>query len=266
MNIVTSANHDFAHCLASLIGSIHQHYGQRPIVYDLGLTPEDRQSMDAVFVDFPVAAATFGFVTKGGHQFVRATHKAGCIQDYWRRHDEPMMFVDADCLFRARVEEKGFDVGVTLRTRGLDVSDPFNGVLNSGVLIFNDPAPELLGRWAEQCLIGETTDQKALVEVLSETIDWSAYDRVYDWHGLKVKVFRTDDINDYHLRTGRIWHFKGVRHAVAIHRQLLAAIQAGKDPFAVYKRMHRRQRRSDLWRRLFGRRGGGRDNGSPTGT
>ena len=104
MNIVTSANHDFHHCLAGLVRSVHEHYGKRPIVYDLGLTDEDRASLDAEILPIEVAADSFDYVRDGQSKFIRTIHKPSCVKHYWQHYDEPMIFLDADCLFTDRVE------------------------------------------------------------------------------------------------------------------------------------------------------------------
>ena len=255
VNIVTSANHGFFHCLAGLVESVHRHYGKRPIVYDLGLTDADRAALDAEIVPLVVPADSFDYTGVGdtGRRFIRTTHKPSCVRHYWQTHDEPMIFLDADCLMMARVEETGFDLGVTLRTgKSLDLTNPYNGVLNAGVLFFNTPATAFVDVWEQACRQSDTTDQKALVEILGETIDWQHYDRVYDWHGLTVKVFRTDDVNDYHMRApGRIWHLKGNRHSAAMYEKLMSAIRAGKNPYTTYKSLIRRQRRGESIRRIF---------------
>jgi hypothetical protein len=257
MNVVTSANHAFAHCLAGLVASVHEHYGRPPIVYDVGLTGDDRDSLDADVVPMPVGPEHFGYARDGGSRFIRATHKPACIRHYWRNHSERMIFVDADCLFAQRVEEAGFDVGVTLRPRDeLDVADHYNGVLNAGVVMFNAPAGELIERWAEACGQAEATDQSALTAVLSETIDWpGSYGRICDWHGLKVKVFPTETHNDYRLGGGKILHFKGLRHESRVYARLLEARRRGEDMWSVFEGLRRGRKRRRSWLgRLLGRR------------
>jgi len=251
MNKVTSANHAFFHCLSGLAESVRKHYNKPLIVYDVGLTEEDRSKLDAHIIQIDVDSSCFDFATDGDSRFVKTTHKPACIKHYFKNFTEKMIFVDADCLFMERVEESGFDVGVTLRTgKGLDLTDHFNGVLNAGVLFFNTSADELVDPWAEECQKENTTDQKALTDILSETIDWKRYNHIYDWHGLKVKVFKTDDYNDYHLKTGKIFHFKGLMHEKGIYEQLLAANHAGKDMYKTYKRL-RRKRKASWWQQLF---------------
>ncbi|MBS3733994.1 MAG: hypothetical protein KGY99_03610 [Phycisphaerae bacterium] len=254
MNVVTSANHDFAHCLRGLVASVHAHYGRGPIVYDVGLTEPDRAGLDAEFVAIDPGAGAFDYAGEGDSRFICTTHKPACIADYWRRHDEPMLFVDADCLFRRRVEPEGeFDLGVTVRSgKGFDADDPWNGVINAGVLIFKNPARPLLDAWAAGCRQQNVTDQKVLVDLLGEAIDWpNSYDRTFNWRGVTVKVFAADALNDYHLRDGAIWHFKGLRHEPEIYRALLAAAEEGRDVYRLFRRMRRRRR--SWWQRLLGR-------------
>lgn len=244
MNIVTSANHDFFHCLTGLVESVKRHYNTRPIIYDVGLSSEDRDKLDAQIIRIDVDVDFFGYATDGDSRFIKTTHKPFCIRHYFENFSEPMIFLDADCMFMAPVTETGFDVGVTLRSpKSVDTSDHFNGVLNAGVLFFNSPASELIDRWAQQCQKENTTDQKALTGILSETIDWRHYNRVYDWGGLKVKVFSTEDYNDYHLKTGRIFHFKGLRHEKEIYAELLKAHREGRDMYAVYRKLRRKKKR-----------------------
>ena len=248
MNVVTSSNHDFSHCLVGLVEGVWRHYGKRPIVYDLGLTDEDRTKLRAEIIPIEVAAGCFDYATAGDGLFIKTTHKPACVRHYFENFSEEMIFVDADCLFVDRVEETGFDVGVTLRTgKARDLSDHFNGVLNAGVIFFNTDARQLVDRWATKCTKDNTTDQKALTDILSDTIDWQHYDRIYDWHGLKIKVFRTDEYNDYHIRSGKILHFKGLRHEKAIYEQLLAARESGKDIYSLFRKLRRRRKRSDSW-------------------
>ena len=248
MNVVTSSNHDFAYCLTGLVQSVWRHYGKRPIVYDVGLTDEDRTKLEAEIIPTKVAAGCFDHATYGNSTIIKTTHKPTCIKHYFENFSEEMIFVDADCLFMDRVEETGFDMGVTQRTdKGLDLSDHVNGVLNAGVLFFNTASCQLVDRWARECAKDNASDQKSLTDILSETIDWQHYDHIYDWQGLKIKVFRTGEYNDYHLRSGKILHFKGLRHEKGIYEQLLAASQSGKDIYSLYKKLRHRRKRADSW-------------------
>ena len=96
-----------------------------------------------------------------------------------------------------------------------------------------------------------TTDQKELSEMLSETIDWKHYNRAYDWHGIKVKVFNAAEYNDVRLKNGKIFHFKGKRHEPEIYRQLLHAYQENRNLYELFNQLTGRRKKSFL-ERLFG--------------
>ena len=139
--------------------------------------------------------------------------------------------VDADCLFNERVEEKGFDVAVTYTPpkKGEEVHY-YNGIINSGVIFFNTPATELVNRWAQNCYQKNTTDQKALSDVLEETINFQDYKKIQQWGGLKIRVFDTKIYNDFHLtRKGKILHFINTRHREDIYEKLIDERQKGRD-------------------------------------
>ena len=240
MNIVTSADARFFHCVQGLARSVRTFYDKKLIVYDLGLTDEQRDTLNADLVKIDVEVDFYNYTTVKRTPFIRATHKPFCVKHYFSTCSEPMIFVDADCLFMERVEESGFDVGVTLKPRKrLDLTNSYNGILNTGVIFFNNSASELVDRWIQECKKPNTTDQKALTDILSETIAWGQYDRVYEWAGLRVKVFRVEEYNDYYLRTGKIFHFKGKRHEEATYAKLVNAMGKDVDLYRLFKDLTR---------------------------
>lgn len=249
MNIVSTADSGFFVPLRELAKSVRAHYGRPLIVYDLGLTAAQKEELDAEVVGIDVEVDFQQHASSAKGPFIKATHKPFCVKHYWEHHNEAMMLVDADCLFMEKVEESGFDVGVTLRSKDrMDLSDPYSGVLNSGVVFFNTKSTALVDRWIEECRKDNTTDQKALTDLLSESIDWQDYDRVYDWQGLKVKVFRTDEYNDFYLKDGKIFHFKGKRHAEGIYERLMAEQQEGEDAYKTFKQLTGKEKK--LWPRI----------------
>lgn len=249
MNVVSTADSGFFVPLRELAKSVMAHYGKQLIVYDLGLTGEQKEQLDAEIVPIDVEVDFQEHASSAKGPFIKATHKPFCVKHYFEHHDEPMILVDADCLFMEKVEEVGFDVGVTLRSEDrVDLSDPYAGILNSGVVIFNSRATKLVDRWIAECTKCNTTDQKALTDLLSEGIDWQHYDKVYDWQGLKVKVLRTDEYNDFYLKTGKIFHFKGKRHEEGIYERLMAEQRQGQDAYKAFKQITRKEKK--LWPRL----------------
>ena len=190
MNVVTTGDSKFFHCLWGLAENVKKTYGKQLIIYDVGLTEKEKRSLDAHIIQINIDVNFYDYATFKSVPFIQATHKPFCVKHYFENHAETVIFIDADCLFMERVEEKGFDVGVTLKPRKyIDISNHYNGILNTGVIFFNTNASELIERWIDGCRKPDATDQKVLTDILSETIDWKRYDKVYDWHGLKIKVF-----------------------------------------------------------------------------
>ncbi len=240
MNIVTSADKGFYHCLKELVQSVNTHYGKPPIVYDLGLTEEQKESLNATIIPIEIPTDFQNFGT--GHCGIKATHKPFCVKHYFDNYDEKMIFLDADCLFTQRVELDGFDVAVTLKAdvERLDLEEPYGGILNTGVIFFNNSAPELIEGWLKLCAEDDnTTDQKAMVDVLGEAIDWKHENKIYDWHGLKIKVLGTY-YNDHHFRKGCIYHFKTNKHSGDLYPKLIEAYHQGKNLRKVLRK-HRKE-------------------------
>lgn len=234
MNIVTAADSGFFHCLKELADSVRKFYDKPLIVYDIGLTQDEKQQLDATIIPIEISEKVDhkgrSLICNTGIASTRATHKPFCVKKYFESYHEPMILVDADCLFAARAEESGFDVAVT-RAPSKDKNAVYeNGIINSGVIFFNTPAAQLVDRWALECEKEKTTDQKAISDVLSEMIDWDRFNKLQDWHDLKIKVLDARKYNDYHLtKKGKILHFINTKHDKAIYEKLIAGYKQGKD-------------------------------------
>jgi len=245
MNIVSGGDSNVFHCLKELAVSVRRFYGKPIIIYDIGLTAEQKKQLDAVVVTIPIAREVNckgkAFLSPEGIPSTRATHKPFCVKHYFENHQEPMIMVDADCLFTQRVEETGFDVGVTYyRPKNPEQIYYYNGIINSGVIFFNSPATELVNRWAKECKNENTTDQKALSDVLSETINWDKYKQIQDWHGLKIKIFDARIYNDYHLtKKGKILHFITSKHQKDYYEKLIDGYKQGKDIRKMFREIKR---------------------------
>jgi hypothetical protein len=234
MNIVTSGDSGFFHCLKELAQSVRQFYGKAVIIYDIGLTDEQKKQLDAIIIPLNVTEKVnhkgISLLSSTGIPSIRATHKPFCVKHYFENYSEPMILVDADCLFRTRVEESGFDVGVTCYKSKNKNIDFYNGIINSGVIFFNSPANRLVELWARECEKELTTDQKALSDVLSRTIDWSVYNKIQDFDGLKIKIFDAKIYNDFHLtKKGKILHFINTKHDKDIYEKLINGLKQKKD-------------------------------------
>ncbi len=255
MNIVTSADSNFFHCLQGLAASVRKHYHKQVICYDVGLTEQQRKAIDAQIIPIEINVDFRGYASFNKDSDVnfaiKTTHKPFCVNDYFQKFSEPMILVDADCFFTERVEETGFDLGVTLRRKKrIDLSNPWVGILNAGVIFFNSCVKEFLNEWAQRCTKDNTTDQKELSEMLSETIDWKHYNRIYDWRGIKVKVFNDEIYNDVRLKRGKIFHFKGHRHDPEIYQKLMIAQQKGENLYDLFNELMGKKKKT-FFQKLF---------------
>ncbi len=249
MNIVTAGDSSVFHCLEVLTANIKEFYGKKGIVYDLGLSIAEKEKLDAVIepieLDEKVNYAGKAYLSPDGHHSTRATHKPFCVREYFRKYDERMMLVDADVLFRKKVEVGNeFDVAVTFEP-GVDLVNTnfYNGVANSGVIFFNNPCQKFVEKWCELCLGDNTTDQKALTETLEECVQWQKWDQIQDWHGLKVRMFDARIYNDHHLTSkSSIIHFITSRHRRDIYHKLIEGIEEGKDLRKMFREIKRGKR------------------------
>ncbi|MHC5140305.1 MAG: hypothetical protein ACYSOF_10580 [Planctomycetota bacterium] len=247
MNIVTTADKNYFQCLNELTQSVRKHYGKPAIVYDLGLTDEQVEALDATVIPIKVTTDFQGYAEYTRGNPIKATHKPFCVKHYFDNHDEKMLFVDADCLFTQRVELDGFDVAVTLKAdvERLDLSDPYVGILNTGVIFFNNSAPELVEGWLKLCAEdNNTTDQKAMVDLLGDAVDWKHEDKIYDWRGLKIKVLGTY-YNDHHFRKGCIYHFKTDKHSRDLYPKLIEAYHQGKNVRKVLRKYRKEKKAAE---------------------
>ncbi|MHC4989069.1 MAG: hypothetical protein ACYTFX_11335, partial [Planctomycetota bacterium] len=82
MNIVTTADKNYFQCLNELVNSVRKHYGKQAIVYDLGLTEEQKQALDAVVIPIEVATDFQGYAEYTRGCAIKATHKPFCVKHY----------------------------------------------------------------------------------------------------------------------------------------------------------------------------------------
>lgn len=245
MNIVTTADSGFAHCLIELAKSVRRYYGKPIIVYDLGLTEENKKELDAEIIPFAVDDQINyqgkAYLSPDGHESTRATHKPFCVKHYFENYNEPMILVDADCFFTEKVELTGFDFGLTYAPRKKKENIIFyNGRFNSGVMFFNTPMFDLIDKWAQECMGDNTTDQKAISDVISEQFDWDNYQQVQYWGDYSVKIFDPAIYNDHHLtKKGKVLHFITSKHREGIYEKLIEGLAQGKDIRKMFSRIKR---------------------------
>jgi hypothetical protein len=220
--VMTCADADYFHFLPYLEANVARKFGRLPVVYDLGLTAEQRGRLRSEVVSIEVTEAYKASEPTRG--FIMTTHKPACVADCLDRTGEGCLYVDADVLFvePLRAADLG-DPDIAVTPRHPKERTPLhleNGTINAGVLYFSrSPAARaLLDTWAATCAVGDSTDQKALSDLLSGfEILGSLGPESRD--GLRLMKLDPRTFNDVRLKTGRILHFK----------------RAGRDPHVTAK-------------------------------
>ena len=75
MNVVTTANSKFFHCLQQLVESVRKFYNKQVIVYDVGLTDEERIAVDARVIQISVDVDFYNYTTFKKVPLILATQK-----------------------------------------------------------------------------------------------------------------------------------------------------------------------------------------------
>ena len=253
MRILTAGDSNFYHCMIELARSVRRFYGQQLIVYDIGLTEEQKSEIDAEIRHVDINVDFSNFTKHQNTNFINATHKAFCIKHYFENDSDRLIYIDADAVFQEKIDLDGFDVGVTVKPNNkLDTNNYYNGIINTGVIFFNIYPEQLIDCWIQECATGEHTDQSSLAKILSETIDWKETGKVYDWHGISVKTLPVETYNDYYLQSGKVFHFKGRRHDPEIYHQLIETMEKGEDVYSRFKELtKKRTSLSEKFKRVF---------------
>ena len=99
MNIVTTGDSKFFHCLQRLAKSVRKSYDKQLIIYDVGLTDEEKSSLDAHIILINVDVDFYNYTIFKKVRFIQATHKPFCVKHYFENHSEPMILIDVDSSF-----------------------------------------------------------------------------------------------------------------------------------------------------------------------
>lgn len=221
MNIITACDSRFYHCLKPLVDSVKRLYGKLPIVYDLGMTEIQIANLGAIVRHVDIKAGWDDQVDDGIGTVIATIHKPTIIKDYFDVYDEPVLYVDSDCLFTKRVDIEGCDLAVCLRwEEDRTYDDMFTGLLNAGVMYFARWT-DLMEDWKSLCVDG-STDQKAMNEVLTPYLDWhTAESELHQCEDTLVQILPCSIYNDYRLEKGSILHFKSGHHREWKYAELL---------------------------------------------
>ena len=137
------------------------------------------------------------------------------LQDF----KEDILWLDADCILRNRVDEMldNCDVAVTLRRFDeMKIRDIYDGYLNAGVMAFryNEPTIEFIDKWIGQLKNGRA-DQDAIVRLLLAYNDLFNIGEIFSVNGTKVKILDCDTYNFFYFEDkeaigkAKIFHIKG---------------------------------------------------------
>jgi hypothetical protein len=221
--ILTCADADYFHFLPFFEANVERKFGALPLIYDLGLTADQRAILRSEVVHVPVPAGYKDHEPTRG--FIMTTHKPACVADALERGVGGVLYADADVLFATPVtagDLGGADVAVTPRIARERRPDYLaNGALNAGVLYFANTAAvrRLLADWAAACAEGSRTDQKALSDLLVD-FDLLGPLGTATRGELTVAKLAARTFNDTRLRTGRVLHFKNAGRDPRIKAEL----------------------------------------------
>lgn len=221
--VITCADAGYFPFLPFLERNIARKFGRLPVIYDLGLTDDQRPQLASELRQAADVPADFRG-TEQRHGFIRATHKPACIRDSLDRDPGGCLCVDADVLFLGRLDLRDFqsaDVAVTPRhPKERTPAHLDNGRINTGVLFFSGSprSRRLLADWQHACETGTDSDQKCLSDLLGD-FDLSGPLGLANSDALSLAKLDPCIYNDVRQRTGRILHFKN----------------AGRDPGAARK-------------------------------
>ena len=148
-----------------------------------------------------------------GLYFSPCFFKPDIIKNFLDNNPEDVLWVDCDCLLKARVDEllDGCDVAVTLRRK--TTGDIFDGFINAGVMAFknNLQAKLFINAWIKQLPNGRA-DQDAINRLLLMRSNLDKYNEIIDLDGIKIKVLDCDTYNFFYFpepNSAKIYHVKG---------------------------------------------------------
>ena len=210
-DIMTCGDQKYFTFLKIFEKNVFNRYHFFPIIYDLGLTEDQRKLLKSEIRKIPISQS---FYMKNSSNYIQATHKPSCILDYFSYHNKNILYVDADTLFVSTFNHtlfKDIEIAITPRHRKERKKEYYtNGFINSGVLFFRNTnsVKELLLLWEKKCCDPDTTDQKALSDIFSDQINLLEAKHIQKWNDLNILLLEAEIYNDVACKTGKLLHFK----------------------------------------------------------
>ena len=230
-SIMTCGDSRYFHFLKNFEQNIAERYGFFPLIYDLGLTVEQKNELKSPLKKITVPPL---FNQKNSSNYIKAIHKPLCIKDCLSSSSKDVLYLDADTISISPLDSeifKGCDIAITPRhPKERKPSYYVNGLLNSGVIFFrnNESVLNFITVWDDFCQRSDTTDQKALSDILALQIDILGKKGAYKWNDLNILLLDTEIYNDVSCRIGKIFHFKNAGRALKAYQRyrLMAKCQA----------------------------------------
>ncbi len=247
---LTCADAGFFQFLPSLEKNVFQRHGTYPVIYDIGLTPEQASQLksEVIKVDPPD-----GYNDNSVSGAIKATHKPRCVKHFLKHFDQDVLYIDADVIVLETIQHSDFsggDIAVTPRhPKEMLSQDPYkNGTLNSGVIFFrNTPnVVSFVNLWESECGVDDKSDQMALSDVL-EDADIKGRPGIGRAHGINVLKLPAVTYNDVSCSIGKLWHFKNAgRFSSLQNKRTMTLFVANFAPRTMAWWISRKRRKS-VW-------------------
>lgn len=231
LTIITCGDSNYFEFLKNFENNIFAIFGYYPIIYDLGLKEDEKAKLKSEIRKIPIKEKFWELNTIG---YIKTTHKPRCIKDILNAKNQDCIYVDADVIFTSKIKEteiENADIGITPRHTKERKPEYFtNGLINAGFIFFRNTknVSALIDKWIISCQEHDTTDQKALSDILKMNVDILNGATKQKYEELCVLLLDPSVYNDVSCKTGRMFHFKnaGRREASLIKYRNFVSLQA----------------------------------------
>lgn len=210
-DIVTCGDGNYFSFLKHFEANVFDVYGRYPVIYDLGLEDWQRKSLRSTVRQVGVSN---DYASYNSNNFIKATHKPWCLLDFLHATENDCLYVDADVVFISEIRESVFSgAGIALCPRHVKERKEMhlaNGYINSGLLYFKNSKEVKLffDAWIARCQDEDTTDQKALSDLLSTQVDLLGGPRLQYYGDIPIILLDPAVYNDVSCTTGILFHYK----------------------------------------------------------
>lgn len=229
-DIVTCGDGNYFSFLKHFEANVFDVYGRYPVIYDLGLEDWQKKSLRSTLRQVGVSK---DYASYNSNNFIKATHKPWCLLDFLNATENDCLYVDADVVFTSQIRESVFSgAGIALCPRHVKERRELylvNGNLNSGLLYFrnSDQVKCFFDAWIARCQDEDTTDQKALSDLLSTQVDLLGGPRLQYYGDIPIILLDPAVYNDVSCTTGILFHYKNAgRNASArLNMECMVSLQ-----------------------------------------